>query len=59
MIEFALIVAAVVFLIYFLGGSGLEDSLREGLGCGLNILLFLVLLAVIGIILFFVLLFSA
>jgi hypothetical protein len=53
MIEFALIVAAVVFLIYFLGGSGLEDSLRKGLGCGVNIILFLVFLAVLGILLLY------
>ncbi|MFM2038246.1 MAG: hypothetical protein RL432_1185 [Bacteroidota bacterium] len=53
MIEFALIVAAVVFLIYFLGGRSLEDSLRKGLGCGVNIILFLVLLAVVGILLLY------
>jgi len=53
MLQVALIVAAVVFLIYFLGGGSLEDSLRKGLGCGLNIFLFLILLIVIGIILLF------
>jgi len=53
MIEFALIVAAIVFLLYFLSGNSLEDSLRKGLGCGVNIILFVVLLVVIGILLIF------
>jgi len=53
MVMFALIIAGIVFLIYFLSGGSLEDSLRKGLGCGLNIFLFLILLIVIGIILLF------
>lgn len=51
MLQVALIVAAVVFLIYFLGGGSLEDSLRKGLGCGVNVIIFLVLLTVVGVLL--------
>lgn len=51
MLQIALIVAGVVFLIYFLGGGSLEDSLRKGLGCGVNVIIFLVLLAVAGVLL--------
>jgi hypothetical protein len=51
MLQVALIVAVVVFLLYFLGGRSLEDSLRKGLGCGVNVIIFLVLLAVVGVLL--------
>lgn len=53
MIQLALVVAAIVFVLYFISGRSLEDSLRKGLGCGVNIILFVVLLAVVGILLLF------
>jgi hypothetical protein len=51
MLQVALIVAAIVFIIYFLSGGSLEDSLRKGLGCGVNVIIFMVLLAVVGVLL--------
>jgi hypothetical protein len=49
MLQFALIVAGVVFLLYFLGGGSLEDYHSKWLGCGVNVIIFLVLLAVAGV----------
>ena len=51
MLQVALIVAVVVFLIYKLGGGSLEDSHSKGLVCGVNVIIFLVLLAVVGVLL--------